>query len=218
MRYFYLIYLLIVCCSQNVYGTTYYSASDCTPFIHEYVGQYIYEGDSNGDFKGDFAVTLDDGSSWKIHPDHKELFIDWNIGDKVHIELRESSYYFKREHKFILFNHQKNQGLYVMLIDTPFIVDVAEEPMPTARFVNWPYTYTDYKQNLILSDGSRWEIDSYIYNRFSNNTSVYVGYNPSNKDFLDPKYTWNSFFIIRGKGKEAKWEWASPGNYKYYFY
>ncbi len=221
MRHFYLIYFLIICCSQHVFSGQIHSSLDFTPFIHEYRGHYTYEGDLNGDFKGDYAVILDDGSSWKVHSNDCEQLTSWNIGDKVHVEfeLRDSWVFFKA-HKFILFNHQKNQGLYVMLIDTPLVVDFSGVPNPTVRTKNWPlpHIYGDYKQNLILSDHSTWEVDSYAKDtRFSKNTPAYVGYNVSHEDYLDPKRTWGSFFIILGKGKGAKWEWAQTGNYTHYF-
>src|ERR1700722_14637798 len=54
------------------------------------ISVYTFEGDSHGDFQGDLAVLLSDGSAWKVHPDDRDKISNWNIGDSMHISLRTS--------------------------------------------------------------------------------------------------------------------------------
>lgn len=218
MRYFYLTCLFMLCSVQLFSDRTYYPDFDYTPFTHEYVGHYTYEGDADGDFKGDLVVMLEDGSKWKIHPSHREQLADWAVGDKVHIDIRTSYYLLKREHKFLLFNHRKNSGLFVMLVETPYTISEAHKCVPTKRTENgiFPYVYSNYKQNLIFNDSSKWQINCKNSTPFTKDTPVYIGYNESPEVALDPKKKWGSFFIITGVGKGAKWAWAVRGNYFYY--
>lgn len=213
MKLHYLFFLLIMGFSQYLCSAQIYKSSD--PFIHNYQGHYLYEGDIKGNYKGDLAVILDDGSTWKVHPNYNELLDDWEIGDLVHVEERFFCL-LKRDHKFMLFNHQKNQRLSVMLINTPLVVRVAELPFPTSRTAQpwpWPeYIYGDYRQNIILSDGSRWEIHTgNEETAFAKNTPAYVGYREEGTGSEVHRF----FFVIGGTGKEATWEFAISGHYVY---
>lgn len=215
MKRYYLIYLIALFCSNCLLGEI-YTSCDFTPYIHEYASSQIYEGDANENFKGDFTAILDDGSIWKIHPNHSEHLGRWEIGDKIHVELRTTLDSFEQEHKFILFNHQKDEGLYAMLIETPFVIDISGTPVsttyPQSGFLR---EYRDYKKTLVLSDGSKCKINSYANDiRYSQKPPAYIGYNEVQKDFLDSKKKWGQFFIITGQGKDAQFEWTTPDSYR----
>lgn len=219
MKFLFSIYNFVLCFtlfSSQLFSSETFIAMDFTTLQHEYVGQYIYEGDSNGDFKGDYAVVLSDGSRWKIHPKHNNELANWNIGDKVHVGVRTTSYWIKREHKFTLVNHDKNSELFVMLLETPWTVTESREPVPTTKTTGfWPFpdVYGDYEKGLVLSDKSKWMIKSCACpsrnNVFKQDTTAYVGYNVSQKETLDKNYTWGKVFIINGTGKDAIYEWVA---------
>lgn len=189
-----------------------------SPYIHQYMNCYSYEGDSQGNFKNDLVVQLDDSSSWKIHPDHCHLLANWLVGDQVHVEVRTTWYLYHRNHKFSLYNHRTNESLFVMLIDTPFVIKYAGDPQPTKRVDNgFFYQYSNYKQNITLSNGTEWEVTSYerpYFNigchLFHKESPAYIGYNwDQTNDYP------GSFFVIEDKGVNSNWAWAREGNYHY---
>ena len=79
----------------------------------------VFEGDRHNEFAGNFIAVLNDASRWKVHPMDEEKFRQWTIDDVVHIRLRTSKYWFKREHKFELYNHMKKESVRAMLINYP---------------------------------------------------------------------------------------------------
>lgn len=147
--------------------------SESIPFCNHIVGTRPYEGDSNGGFIGDYVAVLDDGSAWKVHPDDAVTYSKWYIDDLVQPAARTSFYWFKREHKFMLHNHNCNQKVRVMLVNyptTPLYIASAQEVVvgghwETKKVLDdnndwvtvseWVF---DYVRNLYLSDGSVWSI------------------------------------------------------------
>lgn len=107
---------------------TFFSVTDASasPFVKCYdihpncyqqiIGETVFEGDRHGDFKGNSVAILEDGSYWKIHPKDTDLFASWDLGDVVRIGYRTSSYWFKREHKYHMYNVTKKEEARVMLI------------------------------------------------------------------------------------------------------
>ncbi len=196
-------------------------------FIHEYKANCIYEGDAEGYSSGDFIAVLDDGSQWKIRSKDLERFSKWNFGDKVHIGVQTSWYLFKKN--FLLVNHENNESLEVLLIETPLIVYHSEQPQPT-KYIDHGLglrTYHDYRQNIITSDGQKWEIiDPKSKNSFPQDSPIYIGYNeystsqsiPGTSQVLEEGKKYVTFFIINGTGQNANWWWAGTGNWNYYFF
>ncbi|MEM1282834.1 MAG: hypothetical protein AAGG81_04695, partial [Chlamydiota bacterium] len=184
----------------------------------ELLGAYIFQGDSHGDFRGDYVAVLSDGSQWKVHPDQPEKFQGWNVGDRIHVEVRTSFYWFKREHKFHLYNHNNGEYIKVMLVDygdQPLVVIDATKPVATDSYTV-PIIRTDsngniyvvghrevpcsYQSYVTISDGSVWTI-SKEFSKFKYGRKVYVGYNESSVS-IDP-------LLISGIEREASWVWTN---------
>lgn len=192
------------------------------------VGSYNFDGDRHGDFVGDYVAILQDGSEWKIHPDDQEKFAKWLMNDLVHTEVRTSFYWFKREHKFSLKNHNNGDSVRAMLIRHaayPLMIQSISEPFPTKTDVEairqsvfWEdengnihedsiiIGYQDvpscYKREIILSDGSIWWIKPNCdLCAFSMGQFVLVGYND--------KSSGQRPFLLTGTEREAKWDWAT---------
>lgn len=183
-------------------------------FQHAIVGSYPYEGDSKGYFVNDPVIVLENGSEWKVHPSQVEQFKNWQTGEVVHAGVRREWYWFKREHKFYLFNHNRNEQIKVMLIKSPYTVKYVNAPQPTMIIYHSQggMTYTDFRRNIVLNNDSKWNVDSFEYddNGFLPDTPAYPGYNES-KGYA-------SFFIISGTGQTATWQWTKVGNINYYFH
>lgn len=200
-------------CSRNLFNTL--------------VGSYSFAGDRHGDFIGDHVAILQDGSEWKVHPKDQEKFAKWLMNDLVHTEVRTSFYWFKREHKFLLKNHNNGDSVRVMLIrhaSYPFMIQSISTPFPTKTRLQPRYmpflkqdqngnTHTEfiivgyedvpcsYKREIILSDGSIWWISSKCdLSAFSMGQFVHVGYND--------KSSGQCAFFLTGTEREAKWDWA----------
>lgn len=195
------------------------------PFTSSLLSTYVFEGDKDGAFIGDMVAVLNDNSHWKIHPDHTEIYGKWQPGEAVHVDLRTSKYYFKREHKFALVNHNRNETVFVMLIASPLEIDTAGNPVYTSSMtINGVFHGLDYRINLIFNNGEQWEVDvdmsdlkwksgwiswtrEYQDKYFQAHTPVYVGYHEEEEKTY--------FFIINGTGKDARSRWARAGNYTY---
>lgn len=188
------------------------------------VGVSDFRGDRHGDFAGDLVAHLSDGSQWKVHPTQVEEFSNWQLGDYVHLEVRTSFYWFKREHKFSLYNHSNGDSLKVMLIrldDYPLWIDYASSPYPTSTYqrpIYHSYTYVDqygrtitehqlvgyetvpcsYRKDLFLNDGTYFSIDE-KFKDFNKGRELYMGVNVSDGSYRP--------FIIIGTQREAKWVW-----------
>jgi hypothetical protein len=181
------------------------------------VGSYEFQGDSHGDFRGDIVAVLSDGSQWKVHPDHPRKFSRWDVGDIIHVEYRTSFYWFKREHKFHLYNHSNGEYVKVMLAnygDESLVVVNASKPCATDSITvpiysvdssgNWYVSGYDqvpcgYRSVITLSDGTVWNINKKFSN-FKYGRKVYVGYNESATAYRP--------FLISGTEREASWTWT----------
>lgn len=176
----------------------------------------FFQGDDQGDFINDFVLILNDGSAWKVHPDDQNKLNQWKVHDTVHVCARTDHYFFKRQHKFALYNHSLDEPIRVMLVQYPMnsllVIDAQIENCSTDFM---PHTYTDpygkthtyhalkseYEKKLTLSDGSVWVIKK--KKRFKNfcvGDTVMVGVN-AGKDS-------SSYFLISGIQRDAVWTWA----------
>lgn len=161
--------------------------ADDSNFLHRYVESCEFEGDEDLDFVGDPVAILEDTSRWKIHPNYVEQFASWKIGERVHIGQRTDWYWFKREHKFLLVNHDRNESIPVMLVwvgDAPLSIASVSKSNATPSFTT-----------LTLSDESVWEMESTTSELFSEEACIYIGYN------FDADQ--HHFFFIAGIEKNA---------------
>jgi len=178
---------------------------------------YPFKGDKHKDFSGDIVVHLADGSEWKGHPKDKNRLSQWDPGDSVHISLRKSNYWFKREHKFFLNNHSKKETVKVMRVDSGplsmFISSTSEIYYTEVEIIpvwgndkngNYVFLYNKekpiFKKNITLNDGSGWIIHK-DFKKFTRGKSAYVAYDD----------TENQFFLIVGHEREAIWSYADQG-------
>lgn len=180
-----------------------------------------FNGDRHGDFKGDILVHLTDGSIWKVHPDDRETVSNWGPDEIVHIQLRKSFYWFKREHKFSMLNHFRGESVKVMLIfHGTYPRQIIWTSGPKARKVTYqPVYHTDEKGNrfwvgqreiksdwyqaIQMDDGSYWEIKG-KYDCFKEGTPAFVGNDDQEGDNLP--------FIIVKNEREAVWTHIYPIN------
>ncbi len=178
-----------------------------------------FRGDQHGEFKNDLVACLSDDSAWKVHPTDKDKFSRWTANDIVHVGVRNSFYWFKREHKFELVNHTRNETVKVMMVQyprvAPLTVVLAETYLKNQSIQ--PFTYTDslgrintiyvpsntYEKKVALSDGSVWTIRK-NFESFSIGNRVYVGVNATKNGF--------DFLLISGLEREAEWTWAKKLN------
>lgn len=191
------------------------------------VGTEIFVGDRHGDFEGDYVTHLSDGSAWKIHPDNREVYQTWCVGDVVRIKVRTDWYWFKREHKFFLYNQTRGESAKVMLIQHinypyPLKIVSSETYAKSTKLVRVPKAVLvykngkfveemtivyesqpcDYRKILGLSDGSYWVIKN-DFDLFTLGTAVYIGAQGSQTEFYD-------FVLIVGDQREAQWTYARP--------
>lgn len=115
---------------------------------------------------------MDDGSAWKIHPEDTKAYRRWLAGDLVQPVARTSFYWFKREHKFRLYNYNSNEGLRAMIVSYPtnpvYIVSFQDivigghwenkQVLINNEWATMREWVNDYKRNLYLSDGHTWTI------------------------------------------------------------
>ena len=176
----------------------------------------IFEGDRHGDFSGNLVAFLSDGSAWKIHPDDTDKMDNWEIGDSVHVSLRTSFYWFKREHKFLLRNHEKGASVKVMIIEhskPPIEVVSASGVYPTGVIVVEEFLGIsprgeplfveetipcNFKKDVFLSDGTSWQIEEH-FDAFDPGVPIYFGV----KEMDDSC----RLFLISGTEREAIWAW-----------
>lgn len=213
-KIFVLLSLLMLACIP-LHARSYYKNQDLTPYIHEMIGFFQFEGDKHGEFKEDVVVILDDISLWKVHPDPDqiEVFKYWKMGEKVHVAARTSWYFFKREHKFMLCNHDRNETVKVMMVGSSSLIALADDPQASATY---NYQDIDFRVNITLNDGSDWEVEvpSNEMTRqrkdmhFAPGTPAFVGYNDEGDGEV-------CFFIINEVEREAVWRWARKGNGTY---
>lgn len=186
-----------------------------------------FRGDRHGKFSGDDVVVLSDGSAWKVHPKSKATYRRWYLGDRVHVALRTEWYWFKREHKFNLFNHENGESVKVMLVQHKYypLTIVATDQYhksygpkitPQTEFYSdkngnlqsqtvWVHTGNvpkDHRKVLVLSDGSTWVIKDKL-NDFQLGMKVFVGAQGVPGRFYD-------FVLIVGDEREAVCTLARP--------
>ena len=196
-----------------------YSEIEKTDFVidylqaHHYIeGFYVFEGDKHGDFSGDIIVVLSDGSAWKGHPTQSEELSQWESGDKIHIGLRTSFYWFKREHKFFLYNYTTKETVKVMLIkygEDPLEITFASKPYPTdwrlvpirgsdGEIISYYREPCRYRKDVLLNNSIEWTVSENLKS-FKVGKKVHYGFNHSGINV--------DFFLITGKEREAVWSW-----------
>ncbi len=191
--------------------------------IHSLDNTYVYPGDRHGQFEGDLVAYLSDGSYWKIHPKHRDIYMQWSGGDFVRIKVRTDFYWFKREHKFSLYNLNNGQSVNVMLVQhanlpfplkivstdqyvkgytmsfkTQIKIDEKGKPYETTVVENIPIL----RKVICLSDGSFWVIKD-NFDDFTLGANVYVG-------AQGHPTKWYDFILISGNEREASWTYARP--------
>ncbi len=183
----------------------------------------VFSGDRHGKFEGDLMAILEDGSEWKVHPKSRATFESWSMGDIVRVKVRTDWYWFKREHKFQLYNHTKGQTVNVMLtkhIDYPSALKITSVEtyfksygfVPHTKYVfidgelkpvtKYSYEPTNPRKVIMLSDGTTWVIKDNL-NDFQIGSRVYLGAQGVPNVFYD-------FVLISGDQREAIWTWARP--------
>lgn len=174
------------------------------PVVQQISGSSIYEGDRHGEFEGDYVAYLSDGSGWKVHPKDRETYENWSLGDLVRIKVRTSFYLFKREHKFSLYNYNRGEEIFVMLVrhaDTPIQKKIVQTDMYIHSY-DWDEEMPVFRKVIALSDGSLWVIKEQMSD-FTIGQTVYIGAQGVAKK-------WYDFIMITGSEREAVWTWARP--------
>lgn len=197
------------------------------PVIQSLEGKLIFSGDRHGDFEGDLVAYLSDGSMWKVHPSERRVFERWNEGDLVRLKVRTDFYWFKREHKFALYNESLGQSVKVMIvkhITEPYPLQIVSVdtyskgleahwvPGTELVFENghmytrtvWHVEYRPghFRKVLALSDGSTWVIKE-KFDKFVVGETVYIGAQGVPKE-------WYDFVLITGTEREAVWTYGRP--------
>jgi hypothetical protein len=185
------------------------------PTLQYLTSSRLFNGDRHSDFRNDFVAILGDGSQWKIHPKDTNLFKTWEVNDVVHIRARTSFFWFKREHKFEMYNHTRNEIARVMLIQYPYapLIILSEQTyLKNSELVPMKkrdadgneiteYTLVNtYEKVIYLNDGSSWIIKEKIEN-FTPNKYVYLGVNDAREGLY--------FFLITGTEREAVMAWIT---------
>lgn len=170
-----------------------------------------FMGDKHGEFKGDLVIGLGDGSAWKVHPTDREKVTRWLANEIVHPQVRTSFYWFKREHKFEIYNHNRKESVKAMLVQYPYapliITDAVEYVSSTSvtytqrqtesgHVIVTPHVINHYAKRLFLNDYTTLTINSNL-SSFNIGDIVYLGYN-TNK----------SVFVITGIEREAKYSFV----------
>lgn len=183
-------------------------------------GFSLFGGNAKGYFAGDVVIELADGSAWKVHPDNREAAENWQKGEAVHVQVRNSFYWLKREHKFRLFNHDRSQSVKVMLLRhqiNPLEIIEETEPFSTKvelearyefdeegnlRIIGYDAVLKGWKKILRLNDGTQWEIRG-SFNKFIVGSQLYVGVD-------DEESCRGELFIIAGRECWAEWTSIYP--------
>ncbi len=168
LRKFFWLQIISLCLIVKVF------ALDFNPPVYTIEDTFFFEGDSHGEFKGDYVAILSDGSCWKVHPGDRYKFSLWNSHDVIRVRKRNTFYWYKREHKFELYNYCNDETVRVMLVKYPFYpiqilaTDIykAETALRTFTWVDsqgWThyeyYTEDVFHKILYLSNGSAWVIE-----------------------------------------------------------
>ncbi len=203
--------------ATNLMANNFYGCPDHV--LRSIYGYYTFAGDRHEDFVGDCVAVLNDGSEWKVHPSDTNKFNLWNINDIVHSRVRTSFYWFKREHKFELFNHSINQTVRVMLVRYPYAalavtgfqdVEVSRELKVRALIdaygevicdsygdpIYESYWLISYVTYIYLNDGTVWTVKNNA-GAFNLGSFVYLSANNTADGF--------KYFFILGSEREALW-------------
>ncbi len=193
MKKLYLSLALFIC----VFATTFaHSQEDFRRTLQYYVGLSSFIGDKHGDFKGDPVAVLSDGSAWKIHPKDSEKFSKWLANEILRPEARTSFYLLKREHKFRLYNHMRNESVRAMLAQYP--------TYPLMVIESETYNAGRPEKRVVLNDGTVWRIRK-NFNHFNIGTTVHLGCNyETTRDGMEL----HRFFLISGIEREAVFEFV----------
>lgn len=181
--------------------------------VQTIVSTDIFQGDSHDEFAGDYVAVVEDMAGWKIHPEDRAKYESWAAGDRVRIRYRTEPYWFKREHKFWMYNHMKDETCRVMIVqhsEQPVKSIVFEETLTKeVKFrkqkVVWGqvieyecWETVPYAKILELSDGSVWKIQNpEKFDKYTKGTPVYVGVQGT----PDIEY---DFILITGLEREAE--------------
>jgi len=197
------------------------------PVIQTIAASETFKGDRHGAFYGDAVAVLSDGSKWKIHPLCKEAYQKWTPGDRVNVALRKDWYWFKREHKFVMYNLTRAESANVMIVghredglriattevyhkrtislyDTERYMRVTPDGRSelVEHQVYCGEKPVEMRKVLVLSDGSVWVIRDHL-NDFNLGLRVYIGAQGHPKKFYD-------FVLITGDEREAIYTMARP--------
>lgn len=182
-------------------------------------GFHLFNDEEGGPFQGNLVADFSDNSSWKVHPKDTGIAAAWQPGETVYIRPRTSFYWFKREHKFEIYNHNRRESVRAMLAyhqDRPHEIleasDVfasrgVERPLygtdknGESAIVGFFALETDYRRVLMLDDGSFWEIMDHVES-FVPGATIYIGFNDSKEVDLP--------ILITGKGTAAVWATLYP--------
>lgn len=181
-----------------------------------------YKGDKEEEFRGDLVAVLSNGSKWKVHPLCESEFRTWRTEDTVRPVLRSDWYWFKREHKFALYNMRNGRSVNVMLVkrtkNPVYIVDTktyAKDIRPkyttqveyTANgtpIYNRTYEgdhLTNWRKKITLSNGLSFVIKD-NFSEFNSGSKVYV------TSQGEQRFGYYDFVLIRGFERDAVWTWA----------
>lgn len=158
------------------------------------------------------TVELTDGSIWSIQSSDAVKVTSWQSDELIHAQLRKSFHWFKRGHKFRLYNHARQESAKAMIVnygDSPLIVfyayppvDAPEENVPIYKFgaegqpeiARYETLPAGKKAVLQLTDGSTVEIRD-RFDKFTTGAEIYVGW--------DERHGYFGPFIMTGYGKGA---------------
>lgn len=174
-----------------------------------------FNGDQYGGFENDLVAILNDGSGWKVHPEDRNKFGEWDKNDAILVRKRTSFYWFKREHKFELYNYSNNETVRAMIVQYPtyplhIVATDIYKAYTDLRSSFWVdskgtthyyfYTVDVYYKLVFLNNGTSWVItDSSEFSNFCMNDIVYLGFN-TDDECISP-------FLISGIQREARWAW-----------
>lgn len=181
---------LMMCVVSTAFGVVEFE-SIYPPSVQYLITTDFFRGDSQGAFVGNPVAILSDGSAWKIHPEDAEKYSHWSVNDRLRVRYRTEFYWFKREHKFWLYNHNNGESCRVMIAqhsNYPFRRIESTELLSREEYVE-KVTYIDgtkykkgsweqvpYAKILRLSDGSIWRIKNQKkFDQFPMGASVFVG-------------------------------------------
>jgi hypothetical protein len=170
----------------------------------------LFDGDKYGDFEDNLVAILSDGSSWKIHPHDQNTFSNWQVDDPIRMRVRNSFYWFKREHKFELVNEARQEEVRAMIVhygDFPHKIVGCQRKVIGYRMgvcqnidavrgqlKSHYYPTLIYKTVLRLEDGSHWITEGGCY--FKNEEKAYI--------FIDQETGF--FILVTGHEREAMWQ------------